>query len=147
MQSAMLSNPIRTVCALAFFPLYLSGQAHAFCFDAAGREFGVDSRLLWAIAKVESGFNPGAVGPDGKDLGLMQVRTIHIEDLKSRFGVQITSQDLFDPCFNVRMGAWVLATKIQRYGATWEAVGSYNARSRDKRDIYIRKVWAAYRSS
>jgi soluble lytic murein transglycosylase-like protein len=54
---------------------------------------------------------------------------------------------LFDPCFNVRMGAWVLATKIQRHGATWEAVGSYNARSREKRDIYIHKVWSAYRSS
>ena len=147
MQSAMLSNPSRSALTLASLLLYLSGPAHAFCFDAAGREFGVDSRLLWAIAKVESGFDPQAIGPDGKDLGLMQVRTIHIDDLRSRFGVQITRQDLFDPCFNVRMGAWVLATKIQRYGPTWEAVGSYNARSRDKRDIYIRKVWVAYRSS
>jgi len=127
--------------------LMLSATAHAYCFDSAGREFGIDPRLLWAIAKVESNFDAHAVGLDGKDIGLMQVRTIHITDLATRFGVRISKQDLFDPCFNVRMGAWVLATRIGRYGPTWEAVGSYNAKSRDKRDDYIRKVWMAYGAS
>lgn len=124
--------------------LVLSGNAQASCFDRAGVEFGVDPLLLRAIAIVESSMDPMAVGPDGRDLGLMQVRDIHITDLEQRFGLSITREHLFEPCFNVRMGAWVLATRIQRYGPIWEAVGSYNARSRDKRDRYIARVQAAY---
>ena len=124
--------------------LIQSATTLALCFDRAGEEFGVDPLLLRAIASVESSMDPMAVGPDGRDLGLMQVRDIHITDLEQRFGLSITREHLFEPCFNVRMGAWVLATRIQRYGPIWEAVGSYNARSRDKRDRYIARVQAAY---
>ena len=51
---------------------------HAFCFEEAGAEYGVSPRLLWAIAKAESGFNPAAmsVNTNGTfDYGVMQINS------------------------------------------------------------------------
>ncbi|RMD59388.1 MAG: hypothetical protein D6828_01575, partial [Nitrospirae bacterium] len=43
-----------------FLALLISSSAHSFCFEEAGKLYGIDPRLLWAIAKVESNFNPRA---------------------------------------------------------------------------------------
>ncbi|WP_414692025.1 lytic transglycosylase domain-containing protein, partial [Pantoea vagans] len=52
------------------------------CFREAGIRFSVDWRLLQAIAEVESGLNPGAIGLNKKggrvlseDLGMMQINS------------------------------------------------------------------------
>lgn len=50
---------------------------------------------------------------------------------------------LRDPCYNVNVGAWILAGCMKRYGYTWEAVGCYNASSKNKRNRYAYKVWCA----
>lgn len=111
------------------------------CFAAAGQRYHIHPRLLQAIAQHESRMNPRAVNQnkDGsRDIGIMQINSRWLPTLNN---LGITSGQLWDECFNIMIGAWVLAQNFQRLGYTWEAVGAYNARSSDKR---IRYAWQVY---
>lgn len=114
----------RALCAGFLLP----AVAWATCWDEAGRGHDIDPLLLKAIAWKESRGWTGAMGPrlnDGnRALGLMQINTIHLPSL-ARFG--IGRAQLFDACTSQKVGAWVLASCIQRFGATWKAVGCYYA--------------------
>jgi soluble lytic murein transglycosylase-like protein len=114
--------------------------AGAFCFEEAGKTYGVPPGLLWAIAKVESGFNPTAVcrNRDGSyDYGVMQINSRWADHLGRH-----TWNSLYDPCTNVKVGASILADCLERYGYTWEGIGCYNAVSEEKRAAYARTVIA-----
>lgn len=109
-----------------------------FCFEEAGRLYGVSPLLLWGIAKVESKFNPRAINYNSNgtyDFGVMQINSTWYRIL----GKEIWSR-LAEPCFNIHVGAWVLAQCVQRYGHTWRAVGCYNASSEKKRVAYAQKI-------
>lgn len=113
------------------------------CWQEAGARYGVAPRLLQAIAAVESGFNPRALGRNKNgswDVGLMQINSAWLPAL-ARFG--IPSARLWDPCTNIHVGAWVLADNLRRHGNTWTAIGAYNATSPDKRAAYAWKVYHA----
>lgn len=121
----MRRSVLVTAVALA---LFAPGFAHATCWLEAGKQYGVETALLKAIAWQESRGYPTAVGPKLPDgnvaLGLMQINTIHLPAL-AKYG--ITREHLFDACTSQKVGAWVLADCIQRFGATWKAVGCYYA--------------------
>lgn len=114
---------------------------HAWCFDFAAREYGVDADLLRAIAHVESRNSPWAINVNRNgsvDVGVMQINDIHAPVLAT---VGISRRMLFDPCLNIRTGAWVLSGAVKRHGYTWRAVMAYNGTN----PAYARKVWDAYR--
>lgn len=98
------------------------------CWEVAGESYGIDPLLLKAIAWKESRGVPEAIGPSLRDgnraLGLMQINTIHLPTL-ARFG--ISREQLFDACTSMKVGAWVLADCMKRFGAKWKAVGCYYA--------------------
>ena len=113
--------------------------AHA-CWDDAAQRYQVSSALLYAIARTESGLNPLAVGRNGngsRDIGLMQINSSWLPTLAAH---GINERDLFEPCTNIHVGAWVLAGNVSRLGYTWDAVGAYNARSPALRRAYVDKV-------
>jgi len=118
------------------------------CLRSAAQKFQVDSSLLKAIARVESNFNPRAVnaanGNGTRDVGLMQINSTWLPTLRRW---NITEQDLFNPCTNAEVGAWVLASNFSNMGPSWEAVGAYNARSLHKRRAYAWKVYRAYQEN
>jgi soluble lytic murein transglycosylase-like protein len=131
----------RTSIARRAWPLVtlVALPAHA-CWDDAATRYNVSSRLLHAIAHVESAMDARAVGrnADGsRDLGLMQINSRWLPQL-SRHGIE--EHDLFEPCTNIHVGAWILADNVARLGYTWEAVGAYNAASPARRDAYIQKI-------
>ena len=121
------------------------------CFEEAASRHRVSADLLRAIAKVESSFNPIAVNgthverTKTKDIGLMQINTGNLRGLK-KYGISETH--LYDPCVSTDVGAWLLRERIDRFGYTWEAVGSYNAACTQlkgvecdrARSLYARKV-------
>ena len=110
------------------------------CWDEAAERYQVNSALLYAIARTESGLNPLAVGRNrngSRDIGLMQINSAWLPTL-AEYG--ISERDLFRPCTSIHVGAWLLARNFQRLGYTWEAVGAYNAASPGLRLVYVDKV-------
>ena len=113
--------------------------AHA-CWDDAAQRYQVSSALLYAIARTESGLNPLAIGRNGngsRDIGLMQINSAWLPTLASH---GITERELFEPCTNIEVGAWILAGNVSRLGYTWDAVGAYNAANPALRRAYADKV-------
>jgi soluble lytic murein transglycosylase-like protein len=131
----------------------LSGPVHA-CWEQAAQRYGVPANLLHAMAKVESGLNPRALNLSHRarsgtiDLGLMQINSGNFKAL-ARLGIR--ERDLYDPCTNIHVGAWILAQKVARHGMSWEAVGAYNAacsqlKGADCVRARSQYAWRVYRS-
>ncbi len=135
----------RIVClfSVAIAVFLAPSLSKAFCFEQAGSQYGLSPQLLWAICKVESNFNPKALNYNKNgsfDYGAMQINSCWYKKLgDDRW------QKLSDPCFNVKVGAWILSQCVKQHGYTWEAVGCYNARSQSKRAVYANKVYDVLR--
>lgn len=115
-----------------------AGTAQGFCFEEAGRLYGIAPQLLWGIAKHESNLNPRAVNRNANgsyDYGIMQINSSWAATL----GME-RWESLSDPCINVMTGAWILRQCIDRYGYGWKAVGCYNSRTPAKSERYARQV-------
>ncbi len=104
--------------------LIAAGNAKAMCFKEAGERYGINPYLLKAIAYTESSLRPNIESPT-KDIGLMGINRSWLPIFSRKFG--ITESDVWNPCMNVNLGAWVLASNMRVYGNTWTAVGAYSA--------------------
>ena len=123
--------------------------------------YGVDWQLLRAVALKESRLNPRAVNlADRESIGLMQVlcRPDGRGGCGNRLNVdgwsEATREKLFDPDFNIRIGAQILAWNICTYGMP-KAIGVYNRWAERRSPVagpfenqsYVDAVLANYRSS
>ena len=126
--------------------LLLPGLVHA-CWEDAGARYGVAPQLLYAVARAESDLNPVAVNLTHRartksyDIGLMQINSSHLPTL-ARFGIR--ESDLYQPCTNIMVGAWLLAEQFSRQGVNWDAVGAYNAACTQLKDTACRAARSTY---
>lgn len=114
------------------------------CVGSAARTYYHNPDIMLAIAKTESKFNPYARNYNRNgtvDIGLMQINTSWIPVLE-QYGIK--EKDLWNPCINAKVGAWILWNNKKKYGNTWNAVGAYNAHAIDNRRKYVRLVWRNY---
>jgi soluble lytic murein transglycosylase-like protein len=95
----------------------LSGVPYADLFTRAGAKHGVSPKLLAAVAKVESNYNPKAVSPAGAQ-GLMQIMPATARGL----GV-----NALDPAQAVDGAARLLASHLKEFGSLPLALAAYNA--------------------
>lgn len=115
------------------------------CWDEAAKYHKVDPWLLYAIAYVESRFNPNAIGKNKngtRDIGLMQINDkVWLPKLNK---IGITKEMLKDPCVSVYVGAWILRQNINEFGYTKKAIGAYHSRTPRLNKAYSDRVYAAY---
>lgn len=99
-------------------PAGLTGTPYADLFSSASSKYGVDARLLAAVARQESGFNARAVSGAGAQ-GLMQLMPATARSL----GVT----NPFDPAQAIDGAARLLKGLEQQFGRTDLALAAYNA--------------------
>ncbi len=88
----------------------------------ASTRFAVPERLIWAVIRVESGFDPRAVSPKGAR-GLMQL----MPETAAILGVR----DVFNPRENIHAGARHLRGMMDRFHYDLPmAIAAYNAGER-----------------
>jgi hypothetical protein len=138
---------MRQIQALGLlFLVCVSARSEA-CWEQAAQRYGVSAQLIYAIAQVESGLNPRAINRSHRartgsyDMGLMQINSRHLPML-ARHG--ISERDLYEPCTNIHVGAWLLAESFSRHGVTWEAVGAYNAACTRLKGVACQSARAKY---
>jgi len=95
------------------------------CFVRAGSYYNVPPVVLWSIAYVESGFNSEAINynRESHDVGMMQINSRWFSVLR-RYG--ITEEDLYDPCLNIFVGAWILSQCYVKYQTLHDAISCYH---------------------
>ncbi len=92
---------------------------YADLFQSNGAAFGLDPALLAAVAKRESGFNPGAIGDNGTSFGLMQLNIYGA-------GAGYSPAQLLDPATNVYLGARYLRSCADAFPGDWyRAIAAY----------------------
>ncbi|MDR7324019.1 MULTISPECIES: transglycosylase SLT domain-containing protein [Catenuloplanes] len=96
----------------------LSGVPYADLFTQAAAKHGVPAKLLAAVAKVESGYNPRAVSPAGAQ-GLMQLMPSTARGL----GVD----NAFDPKQAIEGAAKLLKSNLREFKSLDLALAAYNA--------------------
>ncbi len=118
--------------------------------SVASKQYGVDSRLVKAIIKAESDFNPTAVSKKGA-MGLMQIMPQNFQHLDI--------EDPFDPRENIMGGTRYfrylydrfdgkLALSLAAYNAGPTAVDNYNKTIPPYRETeqYVKRVLTYYRN-
>ena len=114
-------------------------------FASSADRYGLDPTLLYAIAKQESGLRINVTNKNKNgsiDRGPMQINSVHDETMKRRFGIE--PKDLFNPCTNIDVGAWLLRQCFNEFGSTWNAVGCYHSRTPTISKRYADQVRALY---
>ena len=79
----------------------------------------IPRRVLKALVKVESAYNPTAVSPVGAR-GISQVMPFNARRCN------LDKDHLFDPTYNIRCGAQILREELDRVGNLKDALAVYN---------------------
>lgn len=86
--------------------------------------YAVPHSVVYAVMKVESGFDPQAVSHAGA-CGLMQLTADTFDWIQTKIGED--GDDIFDPETNIRYGVYYLSYLYGRFGDWNTAVIAYNA--------------------
>jgi soluble lytic murein transglycosylase-like protein len=112
--------PARPAPAAQVRPVVTSARPGSYDSEIreAAERYGVPERLISAVIRVESAFNPRAVSPKGAQ-GLMQL----MPETASMLGVR----DVFDPRANIDGGVRHLRGLLEHFADISLALAAYNA--------------------
>lgn len=105
------------------------------------QEYGLDTYLVFAIVKVESGFYPEATSAKGAR-GLMQLMPETARWIASQRNVGYSQELLYDPTYNLDFGCWYLASLYREFrGDTTRSLAAYNAGRGNVRRWLEENIW------
>ena len=90
-----------------------------------GAEYGIDSRLIMAIIRAESTFDPACLSSTGAK-GLMQIMKATYRDIQKDLRLQEDYEDLTNGKFNVCCGTYYLNWLSRYLTGTEQIVAAYN---------------------
>lgn len=118
------------------------------CANYAGEHYNVSPYIILSIISVEGG-KIGSINVNSNksyDLGVMQINTINLEDIKMKFP-KVTWESLaYEPCVNIGVGTWLLSNRIKEAGNLWTGVGNYHSKTPRYHQRYLSKVYPAYKA-
>ncbi|UTH74141.1 lytic transglycosylase domain-containing protein [Chromobacterium sp. IIBBL 290-4] len=138
--------------------LHAGGQEEHFnirrtanCALDAARRFDVPYLLLMAIKVKESGVrfdNPHVTGRNrngSTDISFWQINDAWLPKL-ARYG--ISRAQLYDPCTNAQVAAWMLAEEVRRLKDWERGIGAYHSPTPSLAQPYAKhvlRIWAQLR--
>ena len=91
-----------------------------------GAEYGIDSRLIMAVIRTESTFDPTALSSSGAK-GLMQIlKSTYEDDIKVHLKLEENYEDLENGKFNVMCGTYYLYWLSRYLAGTEQVLAAYN---------------------
>ncbi|MBP4081536.1 lytic transglycosylase domain-containing protein [Aeromonas sp. MrichA-1] len=112
------------------------------CIDFASKRFDVNKIVIRAIVNVEGG-KIGTISRNSNgsyDLGVMQINTIHLKDIRKKYPRVGWRELAFNPCINIAVGTSILSERISESPNYWLGVGSYHSKTPKYRNRYLGKV-------
>ena len=114
------------------------------CINKEAHEYHISEKLLISVLAVEQ----GKVGLARKnkngtyDLGPMQINTSWWPEL---YHYNITPKEvLYNPCTNIKVGAWILAKEISDGDNLLKSIGNYNSHTNYYNKLYLQKIRIKY---
>lgn len=101
-------------------------RSYSKAVTAYSNEFGLESELVYAVINVESSFNPRAKSNKGAT-GLMQLMPSTAKWCADNLKIDYTDEMLYDPSYNIRLGAYYLRYLLDKFGSETLALTAYNA--------------------
>ena len=114
------------------------------CINQAAIAYHVPATLILSVLAVEGGaVGLASANKNGTvDYGPMQINSIWLS--KIRLYGYTQHQVQYDPCVNVKVGAWILSQNIANAATTWRGVGSYHSHTAILNQQYQTKVSEVY---
>ncbi|WP_170968501.1 lytic transglycosylase domain-containing protein [Psychromonas sp. SP041] len=119
------------------------------CVNFASKYYNVNPSVIRAIIAVEGG-KIGTMSRNSNgtyDMGIMQINTIHIKDLRKRFPtLNLTRKKISNgACVNIFLAVDILNRRIKENSNYWLGVGSYHSKTPKYRNRYLKKIYKAYK--
>lgn len=114
------------------------------CINEAAITYQVPASLILSVLSVEGG-DVGTASPNRNgtyDYGPMQINTIWLSKIKPYGYTRDMIQ--YDPCANVKVGAWILSTNIADARDMWYGIGGYHSYTPKLNYAYQNKIWNVY---
>lgn len=107
---------------------FLYPQDYSSAVKQYSSRFDVDSSLVYAVIRTESGFDPEAESEVGA-LGLMQIMPDTFIWLQGKLepDADLPADSLYDPQTNIRYGVYYLSMLRDKFGSDVLAVAAYHA--------------------
>ena len=114
------------------------------CINQAAIAYHVPATLILSVLAVEGGaVGLASANKNGTvDYGPMLINSIWLSKIRLYGYTQHQLQ--YDPCVNVKVGAWILSQNIANAATTWRGVGSYHSHTAILNQQYQTKVSEVY---
>lgn len=128
-------------------PIPASATVIESCVSASAKHFKIHPSVIKAIIEVEGG-KVGTMSKNSNgtyDMGIMQINTIHLVEIKRKFPSVGWKELAYKPCVNIGIASWILSKRIKEAGQLWRGVGNYHSKTPKYRMAYLKKIYSAYK--